>query len=112
MEAETMTDSLYQRLVDAGVPVDHHESDLYFKGTPEAVAIHAAYFKEHGFPRVTRFFNLATRDGWWLDAPFCWQPFWDRAHARLRDDDTPYRQSPLDNPSAVVQAQADNPKER
>ncbi len=67
--------SLYSDLIAAGCEIDHHESDLYVKRTPEAVAI----IHQHG----------KTVDGWnvqpfvsqidgtpWLDIPFAYEPYW------------------------------------
>jgi len=65
--------SLYTDLVTAGVPLDHHESDLYALVCPAATRI----LNATGRYRVTRF--RSTVDGMmWYDVPFAYAPFWLR----------------------------------
>ena len=65
--------SLYQSLVDAGVEVGNHESDLYFENTPKSRQV------LDGFPQYTggmlgRFTNGI--DGKpWFEAPFAYLPW-------------------------------------
>jgi hypothetical protein len=70
--------SIYQDLKAAGVQLDHHESDLYAKVTPESQAIVDGYrFKCN----VTRFTSQI--DGLrWYDIPFAYEPFWDAVKRR------------------------------
>lgn len=73
--------SIYQQLKAAGVPLDHHESDLYAKQTPESKSIVGAY--EHRC-NVQAFRS----DGeWWYDIPFAYEPFWDRVEGLARKND-------------------------
>lgn len=74
--------TLYQALVAAGVPTDHHESDLYVKATPEAQQILREY--GHDRPKV---FMSNTDTGPWYDLPFAYEPFWNvvRRRAEARD---------------------------
>ena len=73
--------SLYAALVAAGIPIDHHESDLYAQVTPESRAIVAQYraaFKaEHGRDTMLSTF-VSNADGkLWYDVPFMYQTWWD-----------------------------------
>lgn len=65
--------SLYEQLVAAGCEIDNHESDLYVKATPEALAI----IKTFEFRNVTRFRNQIDGEIW-LDCPFAYDPFWQK----------------------------------
>lgn len=66
--------SLYQRIKAAGIPTAHHESDLYFPASKEALAI----LKEFPLQRqnATRFVNQV-EGGQWIDVPFAFDPFWE-----------------------------------
>ncbi len=76
--------SIYDQLVAAGVPLDHHESGLYAKVTPVSQAIIAAYkFRSN----VTVFTDQIERTPWY-DIPFAYQPFWDRARRIANGDKT------------------------
>ena len=58
------------RGADCGI--DHHESDLYVRATPETRAIVKASGKSHSFFK-------ANDDGRvWIDVPFEYDPFWAR----------------------------------
>lgn len=80
-------ESAYDAIRRAGIPTDHHESDLYVLDTPEARQI----LSQHG-RRYTRFLSNTDRKVW-LDVPFAYAPFWARragarpglAKARARD---------------------------
>lgn len=64
--------SLYKELVAAGVPIDHHESDLYVRDTSVARSILARHGK-----KGTAFTSQI--DGKrWLDVPFAYEPFWEK----------------------------------
>lgn len=67
--------SLYTDLKALGVPMDSHESDLYCKATPEALAL----LKSSG-RRWHYFHNQVTGDVW-CDVPFAFEPWWE-AHTR------------------------------
>lgn len=76
-----MTGSLYGDLKAAGVPLDHHESDLYCQDTPAARAI----FANHpvAASRSKRF--ICMNDGKdWLEVPFAWLPYWEAVAERER----------------------------
>jgi hypothetical protein len=70
-----MTCSLYGDLKAAGVEMDSHESDLYFKDTPESRAILARF--PYSAKIASKF--LSGKDGleiWW-EAPFAFLPWWE-----------------------------------
>lgn len=69
----------YAAIVAAGIPTDHHESDLYVLATQEAREI----AKRHG-KRGEAF--KANDDGRiWLDFPFCYAPFWENVARASRE---------------------------
>lgn len=71
------TTCLYDALRDAGVPLDHHESDLYAKVTPDSTRLVKAFGT-----RPTIFTNA--QDGTpWYDCPFAYQPYWDAVRRRV-----------------------------
>jgi hypothetical protein len=65
--------SLYEEMLEAGLFVGSHYSDLYVKDTPEAWAI----LKKHGSCRPDRFVSN-TGEGRCLDIPFGYTPYWDK----------------------------------
>lgn len=72
--------SLYHDLKRAGVPLDHHETDLYALATPEALRILARY------PRQSYSRFVSNIDGkMWLDIPFAFDPAWQRKPGMRRN---------------------------
>jgi hypothetical protein len=71
--------TVYEQLSRAGVELDHHESDLYARVTPESRAIVEAYeFRNN----VTTFRSQI--DGTpWYDVPFAYDPYWTNGRNRL-----------------------------
>jgi hypothetical protein len=69
-----MSESVYKLLKAAGVPLDHHESDLYAKVTPESRAIVADY--EHR-ANVKTFRSETDKGEFWYDIPFAYEPWWE-----------------------------------
>jgi hypothetical protein len=66
----------YDMLTAAGCEIDSHESDLYVKATPEAIAIVKASGWTHEY-----FTNQ--RDGTrWIDVAFAFSPWWQRRAMR------------------------------
>lgn len=74
-----MSKDLYTALRDAGIPTDHHRSDLYFPATPEALAILAHYPVQKN---NASFFQDNLTGERWVDVPFAYDPFWHRAMER------------------------------
>ena len=68
--------SLYQDLRAAGIPTDHHESDLYVLDTPAARAL----IVKHG-KKGSGFTSQIDRKRW-LDVPFAYDPFWEKKSGR------------------------------
>ena len=67
--------SLYQALTVAGCEIDHHESDLYVKLTPTALAVIRTF--PGMYDEGSRFMFRSKVDGkMWLDFPFAYEPFW------------------------------------
>lgn len=64
--------SLYQELRAAGIPTDHHESDLYVLDTPAARAL----IGKHG--KKGSSFTSQIDGKRWLDVPFTYDPFWEK----------------------------------
>lgn len=70
-----MAQTLYERLVAAGCEIDHHESDLYVKATPEALAIIEDYEAASKL-KNRETFSSAIDGSPWYDLPFAYDPFW------------------------------------
>lgn len=71
---------IYQELLEAKVPLDSHESDLYAKVTPESAAIIKKY-KFH--TNVSTF--VSNVDGlFWYDIPFAYTPWWEARIPKLK----------------------------
>jgi hypothetical protein len=87
LAGKTSSGSLYQDLKAAGIPTDHHESDLYVRDTPAARALIAKHGK-----KGSGFTSQINRKQW-LDVPFAYDPFWakksGRAHSTIATDPAP-----------------------
>lgn len=75
--------SLYERAV-AALPasdIDHHESDLYLKATPEAEHILREWISDNGFQNAAKVlidrFRSSIDGQVWLDVAFQYQPYWE-----------------------------------
>jgi hypothetical protein len=66
--------TLYQELKAAGVPLDSHESDLYFKHTREAIDILRRYPVEC---KASKSFRSELDGDSWVEVPFAFSPFWE-----------------------------------
>jgi hypothetical protein len=71
-----MTATLYGDLLAAGVPMDNHESDLYFQDTPASRAILARFPDKAKLARP--FWSALDSDQKWWDVPFAFLPWWER----------------------------------
>lgn len=65
--------SLYDELVEINAELDHHESDLYVKVTPEVRKIVKEYKKAH----PVSVYSFVWENALWFDIPFYYQPYWD-----------------------------------
>ena len=68
--------TIYQRATAAGIPMDHHESDLYLKDTPEARRILAEWRAESGRDEFVTYFHDQETGEQWIDIAFAYDPFW------------------------------------
>ncbi len=62
--------TLYEEIVLAGIPTDHHESDLYVLDT----ALSRELIAKNG--KVATGFVSRIDGKRWLDIPFAFDPFW------------------------------------
>ena len=63
---------LYSQLTILGADMDSHESDLYVRATPEALATVRASGRSYSLFR-------SELDGrMWIDVPFAYLPWWER----------------------------------
>ncbi len=71
-----MAKSFYQTLKDLGVPLDHHESDLYVLDTPVSRIV------IRQFGRESTAFTSKIDGKRWFDVPFAYEPFWTKKSKR------------------------------
>lgn len=71
--------SLYEAIKAAGIETDHHESDLYFPATDESMEILRRYPMSH---KNSVPFTCNTTGKRWIDVPFQYDPFWEKAQRR------------------------------
>lgn len=64
---------LYKACIEAGIPVDHHESTLYVKVTPESRIL----VEKYGLVKATTFTDNI-EGCLWFDVPFAYTPFWEK----------------------------------
>ena len=62
--------TIYEQLKAAGVPLDHHESDLYARVEPKSRAIVAANYPS------AKMFRSQIDGELWYDIPFAYDPWW------------------------------------
>jgi len=67
--------SLYTELMQAGIKCDHWQSDLYVEDCPESRAILANHGLRVDGHHVIKMFGHEN----WLEIPFQYSPFWERA---------------------------------
>jgi hypothetical protein len=71
--------TLYEELVTNHIPIDHHESDLYFKTTDKSMEILKKYEVESRNARPFRSLKDHTE---WTDVPFAYIPYWEKRQNR------------------------------
>jgi hypothetical protein len=64
--------TIYAAMLAAGVPIDHHASDLYVKDTPITRGVLQEYPDQC---RST--FRSQIDDERWIDLPFAFDSFWE-----------------------------------
>lgn len=73
--------TLYERLKQAGIPIDHHHSDLYVPVTIESTEIIRCYAIEsqkEGYPLWYETFQCEITGMMFYDIAFHYQPYWER----------------------------------
>jgi len=70
--------SIYQKMVELGVPISHHFSDLYVPMTVETMRI----IDEYEFKTNVRTFTNQVVGGTWYDIPFAYEPYWTEKGAK------------------------------
>ncbi len=66
--------SIYERMVEAGVQIDHHETDLYVPANP----ITRQLVREWKFRAIAKTFVSQIDGKLWFDLPFAYLPAWER----------------------------------
>ena len=66
--------TLYEDLKAAGIPIDHHESDLYVIMTKESTEILKRYLKKTVF--TFSHFTSRIDKKLWFNIPFAYDPWW------------------------------------
>jgi len=70
---EVIPETLFQRVVSAGLEFDHHESDLYVKDCADLQGILEDFPTQK---RNARAFTSEIDRNRWIDIPFSYEPFW------------------------------------
>lgn len=74
--------SLYQRLVAAGVPTSNWQSDLYFPVTEETQRIIRESIADGVIRSKPTTFKNQVEGGFWYEAAFLFDPFWETREAK------------------------------
>lgn len=69
--------NLYEQAKAAGIPTDHHESDLYLPATDRVRDLLAGY----EWRASVKTFRSRIDGQLWYDVPFAYAPFWDAKRA-------------------------------
>ena len=77
---ELTAETLFQKIVMAGIEFDHHESDLYVKNS---TVVHEILEKFPMNATNARPFKSEIDGEMWLDVPFAYEPFWIRKAGTL-----------------------------
>lgn len=56
--------------------IDHHESDLYLRKTPAAVALVESWITKTGFKSSVSTFRSQIKGDLWFDVAFAYDPYW------------------------------------
>jgi len=84
---------IYQELLDAGVKLDHHESDLYAEKTPVSERI----VRDYQFKSNVKVFRDQIEHNLWYDIPFAYSPFWAKRGMRGSEKTAGNWLSPIKN---------------
>lgn len=80
-DAQAKRPTLYQRLVAAGVEIDHWQSDLQFPDTKVTRRIVDEAMADGVLLRKPEPFRNSVDGKPWLEANFQFDPFWEKCHA-------------------------------
>jgi len=69
------TKDLYDELIAVNATMEHHESDLYVRATPEVFEIVKRHYGEIGGKLYSPFWSEGQV---WLEIPFGYSPFFSR----------------------------------
>lgn len=69
-----MEKEFFEKIKEAGIPFDNHESDLYIPNTPEVRAILEQYPTKK---EITTPFIHQVKKEEWLEVPFAYLPYWE-----------------------------------
>ena len=67
--------TLFAAVKQAGIPYDHHETDLYVPVTLETTVLLSKYPKQKA---ITTSFHSRLGGKLWYDVPFAYEPAWDK----------------------------------
>lgn len=87
-----MSKSLYYRLLEADLEMDHHESDLYVLRTTEAEKIIGVYEAEPDASPTNKSGFIGTDGRAWIELPFSFSPYWEQKSgmsSNHEEDDAP-----------------------
>lgn len=71
--------TLFQALQEAGIKIEHHESDLYFPVSEKSTEILNQFPLQE--KNKTFFFNVNDDCKKWYDIPFAYDPYWESKEA-------------------------------
>jgi hypothetical protein len=74
--------SIYQKLKNAGIPIESHESDLYCPVTADSTAIVKTY---KYYKNVKTFMNQVDHTQWY-EIPFAYLPYWEKYLITLKKE--------------------------
>lgn len=77
-----MAKSLYQRLVEAGVQTASWQSDLYFPLNADSLRVLEEARAAGVYSGKPKTFVSETDGKMWFDAPFQYDPFWEKRRPR------------------------------
>lgn len=70
--------TLFEEIVERGIPYKNHESDLYIPATEETTDLINRYYRSNvKLSGCVSFFTNRVEGGLWYDIAFAYQPFWE-----------------------------------
>lgn len=81
--------TLYEMLKEAGIEIENHESDMFFRETPDSTRILCAFRAEFGESMqgvvsldYRSFRDVKTGERWY-EVPFMYDPYWAEKRRRF-----------------------------